>query len=51
MESRVYAKYRTMELAVGGAIVIPAEGISDDTKAFTAPLGLSLWAKQATIQR
>lgn len=51
MEAQVYSNLRVAELAIGGTFIIPVEGLSDESKEETKPLGLTLWANRVEVDR
>lgn len=51
MESKIHSKLRVFELDIGGAVVIPAEGLGPHGKDVSDPLGLSLWASKVDTNK
>ena len=51
MDAKIHGDLRVFNLNIGGAFVIPAEGIDEITKDVSSPLGLTLWAEKVDTSR
>lgn len=51
MDAKIHGGLRILEIDIGGAFVIPTEGLSSEGKDMTAPLGLTLWAEKVSTNR
>lgn len=51
MDAQIHSDLRVIEMEIGGALIVPAEGLSKDVKDTTDPLGLTLWASKVETNR
>lgn len=51
MDAKIHSDLRVFDLEIGGAVVVPAEGITEQTKEESSPLGLTMWASRVDTGR
>lgn len=51
MDAKIHSDLRILEIGIGGTLVIPADGLTEEVKEMTSPLGLTLWAEKIETER